>query len=223
MIRFMPRLRARPSSTLREGHPCPLHTATRQALPAFPRPLAPRPAPPGAWLPWPQPRHRPSPRSRAARGTCRAGRRGCAVADRRHEPRLAVGEAGTATVTSAASGRASVARWHSDSRTSTQLARDPGAALAPRTGWDNGWFVEGGIGVNVIFPKYDTRKKEFSTTFNFGDHINIGKRFGADQQHEWSLRFQHFSNGRIKNEPGRELPPVPLCTHPATFRLAGAT
>lgn len=95
-----------------------------------------------------------------------------------------------------------VARWHSDSRTSTQLGATPALRWRPN-GWDNGWFVEGGIGVNVIFPKYDTRKKEFSTTFNFGDHIAIGKRFGADQQHEWSLRFQHFSNGRIKNpNPG---------------------
>lgn len=95
-----------------------------------------------------------------------------------------------------------VARWHSDSRTSTQLGVTPALRWRPN-GWDNGWFVEGGIGVNVIFPKYDTRKKEFSTTFNFGDHIAIGKRFGADQQHEWSLRFQHFSNGRIKNpNPG---------------------
>ena len=95
-----------------------------------------------------------------------------------------------------------VARWHSDSQNSTQLGVTPALRWRPN-GWDNGWFVEGGIGVNVIFPKYDTRKKEFSTTFNFGDHIAIGKRFGADQQHEWSLRFQHFSNGRIKNpNPG---------------------
>ncbi|PPJ43181.1 acyloxyacyl hydrolase [Pseudoxanthomonas sp. KAs_5_3] len=95
-----------------------------------------------------------------------------------------------------------VARWHSDSQNSTQVGVTPALRWRPN-GWDNGWFVEGGIGLNVIFPKYDTRKKEFSTTFNFGDHIALGKRFGADQQHEWSLRFQHFSNGRIKNpNPG---------------------
>lgn len=95
-----------------------------------------------------------------------------------------------------------VARWHSDSQNSTQVGVTPAVRWRPN-GWDDGWFVEGGIGLNVIFPKYDTRKKEFSTTFNFGDHIAIGKRFGADQQHEWSLRFQHFSNGRIKKpNPG---------------------
>lgn len=95
-----------------------------------------------------------------------------------------------------------VARWHSDSQNSTQVGVTPAVRWRPN-GWDNGWFVEGGIGLNVIFPKYDTRKKAFSTTFNFGDHIAIGKRFGADQQHEWSLRFQHFSNARIKKpNPG---------------------
>ena len=95
-----------------------------------------------------------------------------------------------------------VARWHSDSQNSTQLGVTPAMRWRPN-GWDDGWFVEGGIGLNVIFPKYDTRKKAFSTTFNFGDHIAIGKRFGADDQHEWSLRFQHFSNARIKKpNPG---------------------
>lgn len=95
-----------------------------------------------------------------------------------------------------------VARWHSDSQNSTQVGVTPAVRWRPN-GWDSGWFVEGGIGLNVIFPKYDTRKKEFSTTFNFGDHIAIGKRFGADQQHEWSVRFQHFSNARIKKpNPG---------------------
>ena len=95
-----------------------------------------------------------------------------------------------------------VGRWHSDSENSTQVGVTPALRWRPN-GWDESWFVEGGIGINVIFPKYDTRKKEFSTTFNFGDHIAIGKRFGNAKQHEWSLRFQHFSNGRIRNpNPG---------------------
>jgi lipid A 3-O-deacylase len=95
-----------------------------------------------------------------------------------------------------------VGRWHSDTESSTQVGLSPALRWRPN-GWSDGWFVEGGIGVNVIFPKYDTRKKEFSTTFNFGDHIAVGKRFGSDDQHEWSLRVQHFSNARIKRpNPG---------------------
>ena len=95
-----------------------------------------------------------------------------------------------------------VGRWHSDSENSTQVGLSPALRWKPN-GWSYGWFVEGGIGVNVIFPKYNTHSKEFSTTFNFGDHIAVGKRFGSDDQHEWSLRFQHFSNARIKRpNPG---------------------
>lgn len=70
-------------------------------------------------------------------------------------------------------------------------------------GWDRSWFIEGGIGLNVIFPKYNTLTKEFSTTFNFGDHLALGKRFSHQDQHEWSLRVQHFSNARIERpNPG---------------------
>ncbi|WAC61920.1 acyloxyacyl hydrolase [Pseudoxanthomonas sp. SL93] len=95
-----------------------------------------------------------------------------------------------------------IGRWHSDNQGSTQVGISPALRLRPN-GWNEGWFIEGGIGVNVIFPKYSTEKKTFSTTFNFGDHIALGKRFGADAQHEWSLRFQHFSNARIRRpNPG---------------------
>jgi hypothetical protein len=95
-----------------------------------------------------------------------------------------------------------IGRWQSDNQGSTQVGISPALRLHPN-GWNEGWFLEGGIGVNVIFPKYSTEKKTFSTTFNFGDHIAVGKRFGTDAQHEWSLRFQHFSNGRIRSpNPG---------------------
>ncbi|MEL1265790.1 acyloxyacyl hydrolase [Pseudoxanthomonas putridarboris] len=95
-----------------------------------------------------------------------------------------------------------VGRWHSDSQNSTQVGLTPALRLHPNR-WSESWFIEGGIGANVIFPKYNTEKKEFSTTFNFGDHLALGKRFGAQQQHEWSLRIQHFSNARIKRpNPG---------------------
>ena len=68
---------------------------------------------------------------------------------------------------------------------------------------NGGWFIEGGIGLNIISPKYNTRTKEFSTTFNFGDHLALGKRFGHQGQHELSLRIQHFSNARIERpNPG---------------------
>lgn len=59
------------------------------------------------------------------------------------------------------------------------------------------WFLEAGIGANVITPRYHRGSKRFSTEFNFGDHAGIGRHFGAQGQHEWVLRFEHFSNGGI--------------------------
>ncbi|WP_454828977.1 acyloxyacyl hydrolase [Pseudoxanthomonas wuyuanensis] len=98
-----------------------------------------------------------------------------------------------------------VGRWLVNGRGShdvTQIGLTPVLRLYPQA-WRPGWFIEGGIGANVIFPTYDDGKKRFSTTFQFGDHLAVGKRFGQQQQHEWALRFQHFSNARIERpNPG---------------------
>lgn len=75
-------------------------------------------------------------------------------------------------------------RWHGDS------GRSP-------------WFVEAGIGVTVMTPVYENRRKRFSTAFNFGDHLAVGARFGPGGEHEVALRFEHFSNGGIRHpNPG---------------------
>lgn len=65
------------------------------------------------------------------------------------------------------------------------------------------WFVEGGIGANLLLPVYRSGGKSFSTHFNFGDHLALGRRFGAAGEHELALRLQHFSNGGIRHpNPG---------------------
>jgi lipid A 3-O-deacylase len=65
------------------------------------------------------------------------------------------------------------------------------------------WFVEAGVGANVLAPIYRSRNKRFSTEFNFGDHLAVGWHMGAGHQHEISLRVQHFSNAGIKHpNPG---------------------
>lgn len=98
-----------------------------------------------------------------------------------------------------------VGRWLVNGRGShdvTQVGLTPVLRLYPQA-WQPGWFIEGGIGANVIFPTYDDGKKRFSTTFQFGDHLAVGKRFGQQRQHEWAVRFQHFSNARIERpNPG---------------------
>ncbi|MCW5632744.1 MAG: acyloxyacyl hydrolase [Rubrivivax sp.] len=83
-----------------------------------------------------------------------------------------------------------VLRWH------------PGHAggSAPRR-----WFVEGGIGANVLLPIYRSRDKRFSTTFNFGDHLGVGWYVGDGEAHELVLRIQHFSNAGIRHpNPGED-------------------
>jgi len=84
----------------------------------------------------------------------------------------------------------------------TQFGVTPVLRLHPR-GWQQGWFVEAGIGANLVTPLYRSRDKRFSTKFNLGDHVAVSREFGAKREHEIALRFQHFSNGGIEHpNPG---------------------
>ncbi len=65
------------------------------------------------------------------------------------------------------------------------------------------WFFEAGVGFTLMTSLYETDRKRFSTTFNFADHLAVGRNFGPRNEHEISLRLQHFSNGGIKEpNPG---------------------
>lgn len=65
------------------------------------------------------------------------------------------------------------------------------------------WFVEGGIGVSYSDVLYRNQVKQFSTRFNFADHVGVGFSFGPQRNQELVLRLQHFSNASIKKpNPG---------------------
>ena len=102
---------------------------------------------------------------------------------------------------------ASFGRWSLDSapRTHawvTQLGFTPVLRWRPRGG-ESPWFAEAGIGVNIVAPIYRNEDRQFSTTFNFGDHIGIGRNFGEHRRHELALRYEHFSNAGISHpNPG---------------------
>jgi lipid A 3-O-deacylase len=105
---------------------------------------------------------------------------------------------------------ASFGRWNSDdgpdggSAWVTQIGVTPVLRLYPHS-WGGRWFVEGGIGGNFLLPIYRSESKRFSTAFNFGDHLAIGRRFGHGDRHELALRIQHFSNAGIrKPNPGED-------------------
>lgn len=71
------------------------------------------------------------------------------------------------------------------------------------------WFAEVGIGATLMTTVYETERKRFSTSFNFADHIGVGRNFGAAGEHEVSLRLEHFSNAGIKHpNPGENFAEV---------------
>jgi hypothetical protein len=105
------------------------------------------------------------------------------------------------------SGEASVGEWQTHgerrhTRPFTQIGFTPTLRFYPDVS-DGHWFVEAGVGANVIAPAYHTDGKRFSTCFNFGDHIGIGRELGASHRQELALRVEHFSNAGIDHpNPG---------------------
>lgn len=101
------------------------------------------------------------------------------------------------------------ARWRTrgrpDDRGFNQFGVTPVLRLYPG-GISAGWFAEAGIGANAITPMYHNDSRKFSTTFNFGDRIAVGRRFGPNQADEISVGYEHFSNADIKKpNPGENL------------------
>ncbi|MDB5895770.1 MAG: hypothetical protein JWQ88_3301 [Rhodoferax sp.] len=73
-------------------------------------------------------------------------------------------------------------------------------------GGQSPWFVDGGIGVSYMDGKYTRGNQEFSTQWNFSDHLGVGRNFGADQRHELGVYVKHVSNGGFKKpNPGETL------------------
>jgi hypothetical protein len=104
---------------------------------------------------------------------------------------------------------ASASRWQTRSGYASEHGVVTQVSLIPvlRYGMDEGrspWFVEGGVGVTVTSSVYRSSDKQFSTAFNFGDHLGVGRAFGEDRNDEIALRAEHFSNAGIKHpNPGQ--------------------
>jgi len=84
-------------------------------------------------------------------------------------------------------------------------------AVLPVVRWrsDDGrspWYLEGGIGLMYIEPRFRTARKQFTTNFNFADTLGVGRNFGARGQHELGLRLSHYSNAGLKRpNPGQNI------------------
>ncbi len=59
-------------------------------------------------------------------------------------------------------------------------------------------YVEGAIGFNLISPTSVNDGRRLGSAFQFGDHVGFGILFGEHKQFELGYRFQHISNGGIK-------------------------
>ncbi len=60
-----------------------------------------------------------------------------------------------------------------------------------------GPYAEGAIGFHLL-SQTSLGDKRFSTSFQFGDHLGFGYRFGTKSALDLGYRFQHLSNAGIK-------------------------
>jgi len=103
---------------------------------------------------------------------------------------------------------ATLSQWRYDAPTPGDKDHLTQLAMTPVLRWRaNGgaspWFVEAGVGLSFTSSLYHSSDKQFSTSFNFGSHLGVGRNFGARQEHELVLRVEHFSNAGIKHpNPG---------------------
>lgn len=97
----------------------------------------------------------------------------------------------------------SLGHWRTEGSLSsvTQLGAMP--TLRYSFSGSAGLFVEAGLGVNLITPLYEARRREFSTQFQFNESLGLGWRSQAARGWAVTLRYQHFSNSGIKKpNPG---------------------
>jgi len=86
--------------------------------------------------------------------------------------------------------------WESDLGTLQDLGLTP----VFRYGHEHGGYFDLGIGFHVLTETRISSGIEFSTKFQFGDHLGVGYRF---DRYDVSFRLQHLSNAGIKNpNPG---------------------
>jgi hypothetical protein len=66
---------------------------------------------------------------------------------------------------------------------------------------NTGLYFEGAIGFHYLARLPARGGTQFTTKFQFGDHLGVGTRFGDQGRYDLSLRLQHLSNAGIRN-PG---------------------
>ncbi len=68
--------------------------------------------------------------------------------------------------------------------------RDSASGISP--------YVEAAVGFYLISPTHIYANRKFGSSFQFGDHVGAGVRFGDKGEYDLGYRFQHLSNGGIR-------------------------
>lgn len=90
----------------------------------------------------------------------------------------------------------SLGRWHGSGNGARQLW-DLGLTPVFRNPLGNDYFFEIAIGAHFLSATRINDKRRFGGSYNFGDHIGIGRTFGQRGEYEWTYRAQHLSNAGI--------------------------
>lgn len=59
-------------------------------------------------------------------------------------------------------------------------------------------YVELGVGMHLLSATSLSPQRQFGTSFQFGDHVGAGLRFGSKGKYDLGYRYQHISNAGIK-------------------------
>jgi len=59
-------------------------------------------------------------------------------------------------------------------------------------------YAELAVGFHFLSKTYVGAQRQFGSSFQFGDHIGAGIRFGDKGQYDIGYRYQHLSNGGLK-------------------------
>lgn len=98
---------------------------------------------------------------------------------------------------------ASIGTWRGNStvgnnRTITDIGVTPVFRLQQKNMGSFAPYAEAAIGFHMISPTFIYANRQFGSAFQFGDHLGLGVRFGERRQFDFAYRYQHLSNGGIK-------------------------
>jgi lipid A 3-O-deacylase len=95
----------------------------------------------------------------------------------------------------------SLGHWWRDSLLPGQNENITEAGLTPtfRLQQNNGkgFYTEAGVGFHLL-SRTSLGTRQFSTAFQFGEHLGIGYRFGVNGALDLGVRYQHLSNASIR-------------------------